>query len=84
MIIFKDGNKIQALPITDHVKYLGQQLNFVDHTDKDTDERIAKAGTSLPSSERNCVPKEYRKRRNGCCLNPSSQIRCCMVHAHGP
>ena len=42
MITLNDGTKIQVLPITDHIKYLGQQLNLVDHTDNDIDERIRK------------------------------------------
>ena len=41
-IILKDLTKMQILPLIDYVKYLGQQLNLVDHTDNDIDERIRK------------------------------------------
>ena len=42
MITLKNGTKIQVLPLTDHVKYLGKHVNLVNHTDKDIEDRIRK------------------------------------------
>ena len=40
VIKLKDGTAIKILPLTDHVKYFGKQLNPINHTDKDIDEHI--------------------------------------------
>ena len=37
-----DGTTIKIVSLTDRVKYLGKQLNFINHTDNDIDERIRK------------------------------------------
>ena len=39
-LILKDGTSIKVLSPNEHVKYLGKQLNLINHTDKDIDERI--------------------------------------------
>ena len=40
--MLKDGTAIRILTPNEHVKYLGKQLNLINHTDKDIDERIRK------------------------------------------
>ena len=38
----RDGTSIRILSPNEQVKYLGNQLNLINHTDKDIDERIRK------------------------------------------
>ena len=38
--MLKDVTSIKVLPPTEHVKYVGKQLNLINHTDKDIDQRI--------------------------------------------
>ena len=40
VLTLRDGTTIKVIPFTDHVKYLGKQFNFINHTDKDLDARI--------------------------------------------
>ena len=41
-MILKDGTAIKILKPHEHVKYLGKQLNLINHTDHDIEERIRK------------------------------------------
>ena len=41
-LILKDGTTIKVQPFTEHVKYFGKQLNLINHTNKDIEERIRK------------------------------------------
>ena len=41
-MLLKDGTAIRILKPHEHVKYLGKQLNLINHTDRDIEERIRK------------------------------------------
>ena len=41
-MLLKDGTAIKILKPHEHVKYLGKQLNLINHTDRDIEERIRK------------------------------------------
>ena len=42
VLTLKDGTTFKVLPFIEHAKYMRKQLNLINHTDKDIDERIRK------------------------------------------
>ena len=82
-ITLKDGTLIEVLPITEHVKYIVQQLDLVGHADKDIEERIRKGFANPKNSGLSSAPKIYRKSIGGANLSLSSRARFSMAHAPG-
>ena len=64
-LILKDGTSIRILSPNEHVKYLGKQLNLINHTDKDIDERIRKGWMKFSEF------KQCSKIKNGSCSSQS-------------
>ena len=61
--MLKDGTAIRILTPNEHVKYLGKQLNLINHTDKDIEERIRKGWVKFSEFKSQLCAKGVTKKQ---------------------